>query len=72
MNIEYTTTPFDDFQANKDDLLKAFVHWSRKGKDTGINYSVSKAIRRLESLCGMDGQQLPTTRSQRKFYARGC
>ena len=48
-NWKFATTPFDDFQASKDDLLKAFVHWSRKGEDDEFTYNISKAVRRLEA-----------------------
>jgi len=51
---EFATTPFDEFRATKEDLLQAFVHWSRKGgketdKEDSVSYNVSQAFRRLES-----------------------
>lgn len=45
----FSTTPFEDFNATKEDLLKAFAHWSRKGDDGDKRYNPSKAFRRLES-----------------------
>lgn len=46
---QFATTPFEDFQATKEDLFKAFVHWSRKGEDSDKKYNASKAFRRLEA-----------------------
>lgn len=47
---QYTWTPFDDFNATEENLLKGFVHWSQKGDEDGRQaYNISKAFRRLES-----------------------
>jgi len=58
---EYATTPFEDFGATKEDLLRAFVYWCRKGGKNGdgdddngsssevVKYNISNAFRRLES-----------------------
>ncbi|CAB9504083.1 expressed unknown protein [Seminavis robusta] len=48
---DFATTPFDDFNATKEQLFQAFVHWSRKSSDDGeaSSYNPSKALRRLEA-----------------------
>ena len=45
----FPLTPFADFNATKEELLKAFVHWSKKGDDGDTRYNPSKAMRRLEA-----------------------
>ncbi|CAB9529259.1 unknown protein [Seminavis robusta] len=51
-NWEFATTPFEDFNATKEQLFQAFVHWSRKSGDDGeaaTTYNPSKALRCLEA-----------------------
>ena len=45
---QFASTPFKDFKATKEDLFKAFVHWSRKSEDDETHYNPSKGFRRLE------------------------
>jgi CRAL/TRIO domain len=46
---KFTFTPLRQFDATVDDLLTAFVLWSRKEQGEPMTYNVSNAFRRLES-----------------------
>jgi CRAL/TRIO domain len=47
-DFQFASTPFEHFQSTKEDLFKAFVHWSRKTEDDRTYYNPSNGFRRLE------------------------